>query len=267
MEDEPWRRLHVKRGGGPLSCATWGPPTIPASLCRAGEGSAFTPIPGVDLDESGRSATTIASPNRTLNLQIPRKSNAAAFRQGADQGSCLRRRLHAIFAPPPHRPLRPEGNDQRSEKKRRLIPSAAKRCGWHGQASCPPRPQKNKERKRIFDGLPKPDNLYYFAIDTCVATRAATLGTLAFRRRRRPRAARLVEIAEREYLCAGLRPPSHGVYPVKLDHFGICACSFGVWIRSVSPSLPCSPDDRITSHPVELVGSTISLMLEGIGLG
>jgi len=28
----------------------------------------------------------------------------------------------------------------------------------------------------------------------------------------------------------------------------------GVWI-SVSPSLPCSPDDRITSHPVELVGS------------
>ena len=29
----------------------------------------------------------------------------------------------------------------------------------------------------------------------------------------------------------------------------------GVWIRSVSPSLPCSPDDRITSHPVELVGS------------
>src|SRR5271166_3615826 len=31
--------------------------------------------------------------------------------------------------------------------------------------------------------------------------------------------------------------------------------SFCVWIRSVSPSLPCSPDDRITSHPVELVGS------------
>ena len=29
----------------------------------------------------------------------------------------------------------------------------------------------------------------------------------------------------------------------------------GVWIRSVSPSSPCSPDDRITSHPVELVGS------------
>ena len=31
--------------------------------------------------------------------------------------------------------------------------------------------------------------------------------------------------------------------------------SFCVWIRSVSPSLPCSPDGRITSHPVELVGS------------
>ena len=37
--------------------------------------------------------------------------------------------------------------------------------------------------------------------------------------------------------------------------FRHCACSSGVWIRSVSPSLPCSPDDRITSHPVELVGS------------
>ena len=32
-------------------------------------------------------------------------------------------------------------------------------------------------------------------------------------------------------------------------------CMLLVWIRSVSPSLPCSPDDRITSHPVELVGS------------
>jgi MFS family permease len=48
--------------------------------------------------------------------------------------------------------------------------------------------------------------------------------------------------------------PSHGVFPVKLIHFGIVRAP-GVWIRSVSPSLPCSPDDRITSHPVELVGS------------
>ena len=37
--------------------------------------------------------------------------------------------------------------------------------------------------------------------------------------------------------------------------FRHCACSLCVWIRSVSPSFPCSPDDRITSHPVELVGS------------
>ena len=45
-------------------------------------------------------------------------------------------------------------------------------------------------------------------------------------------------------------------------------CMFLVWIRSVSPSLPCSWDDRITSHPVELVGSDQNpSMLEGIGLG
>ena len=31
--------------------------------------------------------------------------------------------------------------------------------------------------------------------------------------------------------------------------------SFCVWIRSVSPSFACSLDGRITSHPVELVGS------------
>ncbi len=31
--------------------------------------------------------------------------------------------------------------------------------------------------------------------------------------------------------------------------------SFGVWIRSVSPSFACSLDGRITSHPVELVGA------------
>ena len=37
--------------------------------------------------------------------------------------------------------------------------------------------------------------------------------------------------------------------------FRHCASSSAFWIRSVSPSVPCSPDDRITSHPVELMGS------------
>ena len=46
-------------------------------------------------------------------------------------------------------------------------------------------------------------------------------------------------------LCGLCRAPS----------FWHLRISFCVWIRSVSPSLPCSPDDRITSHPVELVGS------------
>ena len=40
----------------------------------------------------------------------------------------------------------------------------------------------------------------------------------------------------------------------------------GVWIRSVSP-YSMQPDDRVASHPVELVARTIILMLEGIGPG
>ena len=49
-------------------------------------------------------------------------------------------------------------------------------------------------------------------------------------------------------------PPHMGCFQSSSFISALCML-LGVWIRSVSPSLPCSPDDRITSHPVELVGS------------
>jgi hypothetical protein len=49
-------------------------------------------------------------------------------------------------------------------------------------------------------------------------------------------------------------PPHMGGFQSSSIIWALCML-LGVWIRSVSPSLPCGPDDRITSHPVELVGS------------
>src|SRR5208337_5121319 len=49
-------------------------------------------------------------------------------------------------------------------------------------------------------------------------------------------------------------PPHMGCFQSSSIISALCML-LSVWIRSVSPSLPCSHDDRITSHPVELVGS------------
>ena len=79
------------RGGSTRSCAR---SICPAHNARfavdpAGEGSAFTPIPGVDLDEilcrggAARSAKTNCVSYRTLKLQIPETPMRPHFRQGA----------------------------------------------------------------------------------------------------------------------------------------------------------------------------------------
>ena len=49
-----------------------------------------------------------------------------------------------------------------------------------------------------------------------------------------------------------LRPP---LWSLPRSFILALRISFGVWIRSVSPSFACSLDGRITSHPVELVGA------------
>ena len=85
----------------------------------AGEGSAFTPIPGVDLDEILCVAGGAAGHERQLRLlpdaqtADPRKPDAAPFRQGAGQGPRLSRRLaRPLPWAPLHRPLRPERSAQ-----------------------------------------------------------------------------------------------------------------------------------------------------------
>ncbi len=61
----------------------------------AGEGSAFTPIPGVDLDEilCVQEERQVGNDNcvsyRTAEAANPGKPDAAAFRQGAGQGARL----------------------------------------------------------------------------------------------------------------------------------------------------------------------------------
>ena len=65
----------------------------------AAEGSAFTPIPGVDLDEilCVQEERQVGNDNcvsyRTLKLRNPRKPAAPALRQGAGQSARLPRRL------------------------------------------------------------------------------------------------------------------------------------------------------------------------------
>jgi hypothetical protein len=69
----------------------------------AGEGSAFTPIPGVDLDEilCVEEERQVGNDNcvsyRTLK---PGEPDAAPLRQGAGQGPHLPRRSHAVFHGP-----------------------------------------------------------------------------------------------------------------------------------------------------------------------
>ena len=88
----------------------------------AGEGSAFTPIPGVDLDdilcveEERQVGHDNCVSDRTLKAPDPAKPDAAPFRQGAGQGPRLRRRLpRRLPRAALHRPLRRERNDHRCQ--------------------------------------------------------------------------------------------------------------------------------------------------------
>src|SRR6202167_2518523 len=95
------------------------------AVLPAGEGSAFTPIPGVDLDEilCVEEERQVGHDNcvsyRTLKLQIPESPIAAAFRQGAGPEPRRRRQLpRRLSRAPLHRPLRQEWNNHRCEKRR-----------------------------------------------------------------------------------------------------------------------------------------------------
>ena len=137
------------------------------AVAPAGDGSAFTPIPGVDLDEilcveedrqvGNDNCVSYPDPQATN----PGKPDARPFRQGAGQGPRLSRRLpRPLPRAALHRPLRRK-RERSSSQERRLNPLGGATCGRHGQASGLPTPPtgEQNQKKRTFDVLPKPDNL------------------------------------------------------------------------------------------------------------
>ena len=126
------------------------------AVLPAGEGSAFTPIPGVDLDEilCVEEERQVGHDNcvsyRTLNPRTAiRGPDAAPFRQGAGQGPRLPRRLpRRLSRAQMHRPLRRERNDQRCEK-RRLNPLGGETLwtAWTSLRLAHPAHRQNKSRR------------------------------------------------------------------------------------------------------------------------
>jgi transposase len=115
----------------------------------AGEGSAFTPIPGVDLDEilCVEEERQVGNDNcvsyRTLKLQIPESPMRPPFVRARVKVHVLSRRFpRPLSRAALHRPLRRQRSDQRCEKCR-LNPLTG----------------QQKHKKRTFGLLLKPDNL------------------------------------------------------------------------------------------------------------
>jgi transposase len=110
----------------------------------AGEGSAFTPIPGSRRRPRRDLVCRGGAAGRPRQLRVlpdaetadPRKPDAAPFRQGAGQGPRLPRRLaRPLPRTPLHRPLRPERSNQRCEKRRLNPLGGATACGDVDDAS------------------------------------------------------------------------------------------------------------------------------------
>ena len=90
------------------------------------------------------------------------------------------------------------------------------------------------------------------ALLACFSLRSSGSGV---RPKRRSRLQPATATTKRSKLRPLLYPAPPHMGCVQSSSIISALCMLLVWIRSVSPSLPCSPDDRITSHPVELVGS------------
>ena len=125
------------------------------AVLPAGEGSAFTPVPGVDLDEilCVEEERQVGNDNcvsyRTLQTSDPRKPDAAPFRQGAGQGAYLPGRL-------PHRLSRTQMHPGRYDEKEQASERPTTPCA--PLKSARRRKAQQNQKKRTFDVLPKPDN-------------------------------------------------------------------------------------------------------------
>ena len=135
----------------------------------AGEGSAFTPIPGVDLDEilCVEEERQVGHDNcvsyHTLKLQIPESPMRPHFVKARVKVHVYADGSHAIFHGPRCIGRYDEKERSGNPMKRKTPPKSARRraCGRHRQASGLPTPPtgEQKQKKRTYDVLPKPDNL------------------------------------------------------------------------------------------------------------
>ena len=124
----------------------------------AGEGSAFTPIPGVDLDEilCVQEERQVGNDNcvsyRTLKLQIPESPMRPHFVKAARSGPRLSRRLaRPLPRAALHRPLRRERTAQgrRPCPARRLTPLSGGGPVemWTTRQASPTVPQENRTKR------------------------------------------------------------------------------------------------------------------------
>ena len=138
------------------------------AVLPAGEGSAFTPIPGVDLDEilCVEEERQVGHDNcvsyRTLN---PRTAIRGPMRPHFVKA---RVKVHVYPTAPTPSFTGPDASaattrTERSEMRKTPLKSARRRNpvdGMDKPPACPPRPQaEQKQKKRTFNVLPKPDNL------------------------------------------------------------------------------------------------------------
>ena len=133
-----------------------------------GEGSAFTPIPGVDLDEiacrrSARSETTIACPTGRSSCKSPRaRCGPISSRRGSRSTSTPAARMLSFMGQDASAATTTKERSRTATMKNAPLNSARRRApvdGMDKPPACPPRPQENrKQKKPTYDGLPKPNN-------------------------------------------------------------------------------------------------------------
>ena len=112
---------------------------------------------------SGRSARTIASPTARSNCRSPKARCArTSSRRGSRSTSIPTARTPSFMGPDASDATTATERSGTATMKNAPLNSARRRCacGRHGQASglpTPPTGQQN-QKKRTYDGLPKPDN-------------------------------------------------------------------------------------------------------------
>ena len=154
-----WRCRHNRDRGG-QRLPSRGLPARPQRPFRgspAGEGSAFTPIPGVDLDEilCVQEERQVGNDNcvsyRTLKLQIPESPMRPHFVKARVKVHVYPDGSHAVFHGPRCIGRYDENGTIRDARKTPLKSARRRACGRHGQASGLPTPPTGRTKAEEAD--------------------------------------------------------------------------------------------------------------------